>query len=225
MPEVLYTTMTIIQSFLPPAHTNTHARALQIHDLPRLVARLRLGQGRPDAAVFIHLADSVLQLQQLQKVLAALAPAAAAAAAAATMTAAPPGSKPRHQQQQLLLQNQNAALMTPTHMSYASDAVEQGAAPGLWDGVPIVQRLLSSIGPELLQCGCGAAACSTCTDMQTVLQAEDEQPHVHVLTRAHKHTSSTCLHPTQIRSASPSWLSLPQLYHQYSSCAAALATT
>jgi hypothetical protein len=54
---------------------------LQLQDLPRLLARLRLSQARPQLATFKQLHESIKQLMALQAAVAALAPQAAAAAA------------------------------------------------------------------------------------------------------------------------------------------------
>lgn len=67
---------------------------MQIHDLPRLLAQLRLSQARPRLQAFKQLAGSIQQLIQLQQTIAALAPAAAAEAAAG------PGTEAAEKQQQ-----------------------------------------------------------------------------------------------------------------------------
>jgi len=74
--------------------------SLQLQDLPRLLARLRLSQARPQLATFKQLHDSINQLMAMQATIAALAPRAAAAAEAsaagatsgAAAAAAAPGS-------------------------------------------------------------------------------------------------------------------------------------
>lgn len=51
-----------------------------MQDLPRLLARLRLMQARPQLQTFKQLSDSINQLWQLRQMVAQLAPAAAVAA-------------------------------------------------------------------------------------------------------------------------------------------------
>jgi hypothetical protein len=71
---------------LVAAHTTNDAlRAAmkKLQDLPRLLARLRMSQARPQLLAFKQLHDSINQLLGLRDIVAALAPAAAAAAAAA----------------------------------------------------------------------------------------------------------------------------------------------
>lgn len=53
----------------------------QVQDLPKLLARLRLMQARPQLQTFKQLSDSINQLVQLKQMILTLAPEAAAAAA------------------------------------------------------------------------------------------------------------------------------------------------
>jgi hypothetical protein len=52
--------------------------ATQLHDVPTVLARLRLCQARPQAITFKQLSDSISQLLLLRQMVEALAPAAAA---------------------------------------------------------------------------------------------------------------------------------------------------
>ena len=65
--------------------------SVQLQDLPRLVARLRLSQARPQLPAFKQLHDSIKHVMVLKAAVAALAPRAEAAAAAAAAGAVDDG--------------------------------------------------------------------------------------------------------------------------------------
>lgn len=70
---------------IPTSHSYLRTPAaflagLQLQDLPRLLARLRLSQAQPQLAIFKQLHESIKQLMALSAAVAAAAPRAAAAA-------------------------------------------------------------------------------------------------------------------------------------------------
>jgi hypothetical protein len=146
-------------------HTHTHT---QLHDLPRLLARLRLSQARPQLQTFKQLHDSITQLLGIHDIIAALAPAAAASGSDGT-DAEPAGHDGSGGADALFGGAAGSAFFSEGSEAGggADSGVEQPAFAGRgstqafgavdagpWDTLRITRKILHCLGPHLLPCEC-----------------------------------------------------------------------